>query len=139
MENRREEIRIGFYICHCGHNIAAVVDCPQVAQYAAKLPHVVVSRDYKYMCSDPGQELIQKDIKEHKLNRIVVASCSPLLHERTFRSACERAGLNPFYFHMVNVREHDSWVHSDREAATEKAKDLARAAVHRVAFHRALE
>jgi len=139
MEDRREEIRIGFYICHCGHNIAAVVDCPQVAQYAAKLPHVVVSRDYKYMCSDPGQELIQKDIKEHKLNRIVVASCSPLLHERTFRSACERAGLNPFYFHMVNVREHDSWVHSDREAATEKAKDLARAAVHRVAFHRALE
>jgi hypothetical protein len=99
-----------------------VVDCPAVAEYVGRLPGVVLSRDYKYMCSDPGQELIQQDIREHKLNRIVVASCSPLLHEHTFRTAVERGGLNPFYFQMVNIREHDSWVHTDPPAATEKAK-----------------
>lgn len=137
--NGHEEIRIGFYICHCGHNIAAMVDCPEVANYVKTLPHVTLSRDYKYMCSDPGQELIQKDIKEFKLNRIVVASCSPLLHEHTFRGAVEAGGLNPFYFHMVNIREHDSWVHTDRKEATEKAKALAQAAIQRVVFHRALE
>jgi heterodisulfide reductase subunit A len=139
MNHGPSEIRIGFYICHCGHNIAAMVDCPEVAQYAAKLPGVVLARDYKYMCSDPGQELIQKDIREFNLNRIVVASCSPLLHERTFRAATEAGGLNPFFFHMVNIREHDSWVHTDRKEATDKAKALARAAVARVARHRALE
>jgi heterodisulfide reductase subunit A2 len=138
-EQSNGEIRIGFYICHCGHNIAAMVDCPEVAKYVEKLPGVTLSRDYKYMCSDPGQELIQKDIREFKLNRVVVASCSPLLHEHTFRSATEAGGLNPFFFHMVNIREHDSWVHTDRQEATEKAKALARAAVERVAFHRALE
>ena len=135
----QQEVRIGFYICHCGHNIAATVDCAEVARYVSTLPNVVVSRDYKYMCSDPGQELIQRDIKEQKLNRVVVASCSPLLHEHTFRTACERAGLNPFYFHMVNIREHVSWVHEDREAATLKVKDLARAAISRVQFHKPLE
>src|SRR5512137_1198230 len=134
-----EDVRIGFYICHCGHNIAAMVDCPEVAKYVEKLPGVTLSRDYKYMCSDPGQELIQKDIREFQLNRVVVASCSPLLHEHTFRSATEAGGLNPFFFHMVNIREHDSWVHTDRIEATDKAKALARAAVERVAFHRALE
>ena len=133
------EIRVGFYVCHCGRNIATMVDCPEVASYVGTLAKVVVSRDYKYMCSDPGQELIQKDIKELKLNRVVVASCSPLLHEHTFRGAVEAGGLNPFYFHMVNIREHDAWVHTDREEATEKAKALARAAVARVAFHQALE
>jgi len=133
------DIRIGFYICHCGHNIAAIVDCSEVAQYVEKLPGVALSRDYKYMCSDPGQALIQKDIKEFQLNRIVVASCSPLLHEHTFRNAVAAGGLNPFYFQMVNVREHDSWVHTDRQEATEKAKALARAAVARVAYQRALE
>jgi heterodisulfide reductase subunit A len=133
------EIRIGFYICHCGHNIAAMVDCPDVARYVEKLPGVTLSRDYKYMCSDPGQELIQKDIREFKLNRVVVASCSPLLHEHTFRGATEAGGLNPFFFHMVNIREHDSWVHTDRKEATEKAKALARAAIARVAHHEALE
>ena len=133
------EIRIGFYICHCGHNIAGVVDCAAVAQYIAKLPGVVVSRDYKYMCSDPGQELIQQDIREHQLNRVVVAACSPLLHEHTFREAVAAGGLNPFYFQMVNIREHDAWVHTDRAEATGKAKSLARAAVSRVRFHRALE
>jgi heterodisulfide reductase subunit A len=133
------DVRIGFYVCHCGSNIAAMVDCPAVAQYVGKLPGVVVSRDYKYMCSDPGQELIQQDIKEHQLNRVVVASCSPLLHEHTFRNAVAAGGLNPFYFQMVNIREHDSWVHTDRAAATEKAKSLAHAAIRRVRFHRALE
>jgi heterodisulfide reductase subunit A len=133
------EIRVGFYICHCGHNIAAMVDCPEVAKYVEKLPGVALSRDYKYMCSDPGQELIQKDIREFKLNRVVVASCSPLLHEHTFRGATEAGGLNPFFFHMVNIREHDSWVHTDRKEATEKAKALARAAIERVAYHQALE
>ena len=112
---------------------------PEVAKYVEKLPGVVLSRDYKYMCSDPGQELIQKDIREFKLNRVVVASCSPLLHEHTFRGATEAGGLNPFFFHMVNIREHDSWVHTDRKEATEKAKALARAAIERVAYHRALE
>ncbi|HOL72353.1 MAG TPA: CoB--CoM heterodisulfide reductase iron-sulfur subunit A family protein, partial [Bryobacteraceae bacterium] len=94
---------------------------------------------YKYMCSDPGQELIQKDIEEHKLNRIVVASCSPHLHENTFRVATAKAGLNPYYLTMVNIREHDSWVHTDRAAATEKAKDLVRGAVRRVVLQRPLE
>ncbi|MHB9006253.1 MAG: FAD-dependent oxidoreductase [Limisphaerales bacterium] len=139
MEKRHEEIRIGFYVCHCGHNIAAMVDCAEVARHIGTLPHVVLSRDYKYMCSDPGQELIRQDIQEPHLNRIVVASCSPLLHEHTFRSATEAGGLNPFFFHMVNIREHNSWVHTDRKEATEKSKVLARAAIERVAHHKALE
>jgi len=134
-----EDVRIGFYVCHCGHNIASMVDCPAVAKFVAQLPGVVLSRDYKYMCSDPGQELIQKDIKEFNLTRVVVASCSPLLHEHTFRSAVEAGGLNPFFFHMVNIREHDSWVHTDRAEATEKAKALAHAAILRVAKHKALD
>ena len=83
-------VRIGFYICHCGHNIASIVDVKAVAEYIKSLSGVVVSCEYKYMCSDPGQELIQKDIKEHSLNRIIVASCSPLLHEHTFRTAVEK-------------------------------------------------
>ncbi|MCU0784630.1 MAG: CoB--CoM heterodisulfide reductase iron-sulfur subunit A family protein [Verrucomicrobia bacterium] len=139
MANNQEELRIGFYVCHCGHNIAAMVDCSAVAKFVEKLPHVALSRDYKYMCSDPGQELVKQDIKEHKLNRIVVAACSPLLHEHTFRTAVEAGGLNPFFFQMVNIREHDAWVHSDHGEATEKAKELARAAVARVAHHKAQE
>ncbi len=139
MATTKKDVRIGFYVCHCGHNIASMVDCPEVAKYAETLPGVVLSRDYKYMCSDPGQELIMQDIREHRLDRVVVASCSPLLHERTFRSATERGGLNPFYFHMVNIREHNSWVHTDRAEATSKAKALAQAAIGRVAQHKALE
>jgi heterodisulfide reductase subunit A len=137
--NGNGDVRIGFYVCHCGSNIAAMVDCPAVAEYVSTLPGVVVSRDYKYMCSDPGQELIQQDIREHRLNRVVVASCSPLLHEHTFRNACAAGGLNPFHFQMVNIREHNAWVHSDRAEATAKAKALAHAAIRRVRFHRALE
>ena len=139
MNTQDNNVRIGFYVCHCGHNIAGMVDCPEVARAVGKMPGVVLSRDYKYMCSDPGQELIMQDIREHRLNRIVVASCSPLLHEHTFRDATARGGLNPFFFHMVNIREHNSWVHSDRQEATEKAKALACAAIERVSFHRALE
>ena len=131
--------RIGVYVCHCGTNIAATVDVEEVARFASELPGVEVARDYKYMCSDPGQELIKQDIHDHNLDRVVVASCSPSLHEKTFRDATADGGVNPFYFQMVNIREHDSWVHRDVEAATEKAKDLIRAAVRRVRHHRPLE
>ncbi len=139
MDKSNGAVRVGFYVCHCGHNIASMIDVAEVARYAATLPRVVVSRDYKYMCSSPGQELIQQDIREQKLNRIVVASCSPLLHENTFRRAVEKAGMNPFCFQMVNIREHASWVHEDRKAATEKAKHLVRAAILRVYNHRELQ
>lgn len=132
-------VRIGFYVCHCGHNIASVVNVEEVAQYVSRLPGVVVSREYKYMCSDPGQELIQKDISELGINRVIVASCSPLLHEHTFRQATAKGGLNQYYFHMVNIRENVSWVCSDPVEATIKAKDLSRAAVQRVYFHKPLE
>jgi len=135
----KNDIRTGFYICHCGTNIAAMVDVDEVARFASELPGVTVSRDYKYMCSDPGQELIRKDIREHNLNRIVVASCSPLLHERTFRNATEKAGLNPYLFEMVNIREHNAWVHTDRRSATDKAKDQIQAAIQRVRHHKPLE
>jgi heterodisulfide reductase subunit A len=138
MSKENGKIRIGCYVCHCGVNIAATVDVKAVAEYAGSMPGVVISRDYKYMCSDPGQELIQQDIREHKLNRVIIASCSPLLHEHTFRAAVEKGGLNPFYFQMVNIREHDSWVHTDKAAATEKAKALMLAAIQRVALHKSL-
>lgn len=139
MAERKEEIRVGFYICHCGSNIAGTIDVAAVAEAMRKQPNVVVSRDYKYMCSDPGQEMIAQDIRDNKLTRVVVASCSPLLHEETFRNATRMGGLNPFYFQMVNVREHNSWVHTDKAAATAKAIDQCRAAIRRVAYHRALE
>ncbi|MBI1387836.1 MAG: 4Fe-4S dicluster domain-containing protein [bacterium] len=131
--------RIGVYICHCGINIAAKVDVERVTRFAETLPGVVVSKEYKFMCSDPGQELIQKDIREHDLNRIVVASCSPLMHEETFRKATANAGLNPFYFQMANIREHVSWVTKDKDLGTEKAKALVAGAVRRVSLHQALE
>lgn len=139
MDNGDEKVKIGFYVCHCGTNIAGTVDVASVAKYAANLPGVAVSRDYKYMCSDPGQDLIGDDIREHGLNRIVVAACSPCLHEATFRTATARAGLNPFFCHLVNIREHASWVHTDRAAATAKVYDLIRAACGRVRHHKALE
>ncbi len=130
-----EQPRIGVYVCHCGLNIAGSVDCEDVAKFAATLPNVVLAQDNHYTCSDQGQEGIKKDIKEHKLNRVVVASCSPRLHEPTFRKACEDAGLNKYLFEMANIREHCSWVHLyDRESATEKAKDLVKMAVAKVAL-----
>jgi len=133
------EPRIGVYICHCGTNIAKMVDVVKVAEVLAESPGVVVSRHYRFMCSDPGQELIQEDIREHKLNRVVVAACSPLMHELTFRKAVEVGGLNRYFFEMANIREQVSWVTVDREAATRKATALTRAAAARVRFHEPLE
>ncbi len=129
------KVRTGVYICHCGTNIAATVDVSAVAEYARALDGVTLARDYSYMCSDPGQDLIKEDIQEHALNRVVVASCSPLMHEPTFRRACEEAGLNPFFFQMANIREQCSWVIDDREQATAKAKSMVAAAVQRVYYH----
>jgi heterodisulfide reductase subunit A len=130
-----DEARIGVYVCQCGLNIAGSVNCEEVSKFAATLPHVVLSKYNRYTCSDPGQEIIKKDIKEFKLNRVVVASCSPRLHEPTFRAACEEAGLNKYLFEMANIREHCSWVHlHEPEMATEKAKDLVGMAVAKVAL-----
>ncbi len=134
-----EEPRIGVYVCECGVNISATVDVPAVVEMAAKLPGVTIARQYKYMCSEPGQEMIQEDIRNLGLNRVVVASCTPRMHEPTFQRAVAGAGLNPYFFEMANIREHVSWVVHDREAATEKAKRLVRAAVARVAYHAPLE
>jgi heterodisulfide reductase subunit A len=134
-----EELRIGVYICWCGTNISKMVDVEAASQEIGKLPNVVLAKNYKYMCSDPGQDLIIKDIKGHKLNRIVVAACSPRIHELTFRKAIEKAGLNPYLFEMANIREQDSWVHTDRNEATRKAIELIVAAVHRVRYHAPLE
>lgn len=133
-----EEVRVGVYICHCGSNIAGTVDAAEVARWAGGLPNVVVSRDYKFMCSSLGQELIEKDIQEQNVNRVVVASCSPHLHEATFRNACSRAGVNPYLFEMANIREQVSWVTTDKADATRKAKALVSAAVNRVAYQQPL-
>ncbi len=134
-QKSEDALRIGVYVCHCGLNIAGVVDCEAVAEYAAQLPDVEVSRHDAYCCSEPGQNLIKQDIMESGLNRVVVASCSPRLHEPTFRQCVSDAGLNPYLFEMANIREQCSWVHGhDREGATAKAKDLVRAAVARARF-----
>ncbi len=131
--------KVGVYVCHCGLNIAAKVDVEGVVAFAATLPGVTVARDYKFMCSDPGQELIQQDIRDGLVNRIVVASCSPLMHEATFRRATAAGGISPFYFQMANIREHVAWVTNDEEDATEKSKALVAGAVRRVAAHEHLE
>ena len=133
------EPRIGVYICHCGSNIAGTVNVAEVTQFAQDLEGVVVARDYKFMCSDPGQELIRKDIKDLGVNRVVVASCSPTMHEPTFRRACQEAGLNPYLFEMANIRDQCSWVTEDKQQATEKSKALVSAAVSRVYYHQPLE
>jgi heterodisulfide reductase subunit A len=132
-------MNVGVYVCHCGTNIAGTVDVSAVADFASTLDGVTVSRHYAYMCSDPGQDLIKQDIAEMGLSRVVVASCSPLMHERTFRIACEEAGLNPFFFQMANIREQCSWVTEDAAQATQKAKGIVAAAVSRVWYHEPLE
>ncbi len=125
-----DDVRIGVYVCHCGLNIAGSVDCEEVAKFAEELDGVALSKHSRYTCSEPGQEEIKQDIKEHNLNKVVVASCTPRLHEPTFRATCEAAGLNKYNFEMANIREHCSWVHlHDRKAATDKAKDLVKMAV----------
>lgn len=132
--------KIGVYVCHCGSNIAGKVDVEEVAKWAGKnCADVCVSRDYKFMCSSLGQAMIEEDIKKEGLTRVVVAACSPHLHEKTFRRACSNAGLNPYLMDMTNVREHCSWVHKDRAAATEKTKSLVAAAVGRVKHQQPLE
>ena len=139
-EREKTEPRIGVYICHCGMNIAATVDVEMVRDYAGTLPRVVLARDHRYTCSEVGQAAIAEDIKNENLDRVVVASCSPRLHEKTFQRALASAGLNPFLLEMANIREQCSWVHpEDREGATEKAKDLVRSAVARAALLESLE
>jgi heterodisulfide reductase subunit A len=130
--------KIGVYVCHCGSNIAGKVDVEEVAEFSKGLRDVVVARDYKFMCSDPGQEMIQKDIEEYGLNRVVVASCSPRLHEKTFQGTCQRANVNPYLFQMACIREHCSWIIEDEDEATSKAKTLVAAAVSRVSQHHRL-
>ncbi|MBM3287907.1 MAG: CoB--CoM heterodisulfide reductase iron-sulfur subunit A family protein, partial [Candidatus Eisenbacteria bacterium] len=124
--------RIGVFVCHCGENIGRTVDCARVAEAVRSLPGVRHSVDYKYMCSDPGQNMIRQAIQEQKLDGVVVAACSPAMHEPTFRRAAANEGLNPFRCEMVNAREHCSWVHENREEATEKAIDLVRMMIEKV-------
>ncbi len=130
-----EEIRVGVFVCDCGLNIAGSVDTQAVTDFAAGLPGVVTAVRNKYTCSDPGQNEIKRVVQEHNLNRVVVASCSPLMHEPTFRACIEDVGLNRYLVEMANLREHCSWVHAgDMDAATEKAKDLVKSAVARARF-----
>jgi heterodisulfide reductase subunit A len=126
------------YICHCGINIAGTVDVAEVTSFASSLPGVTVAREYSFTCSEPGQQMIADDIKNLGLERVVVAACSPRMHEPTFRRVLESAGLNPYYLQMTNIREQDAWVTEDRLAATYKAKQLVDAAVRRVVLQDAL-
>ncbi len=131
-KSQNEEPRVGVFVCHCGTNIAGVIDVEEAAEYAKKLKGVVYATDYRYMCSEPGQTEIKEAIKEHNLNRVVVVACSPRLHEPTFRKALQEAGLNPYLFEMVNIREHCTWVHlTEPKKAARKAKDLIRMGVAR--------
>ena len=131
--------RIGVFICHCGENIGGTVDCEKVAETAAKYPGVAYSVDYKYMCSDPGQNMIKDAIKEHKLTGVVVAACSPRMLEPTFRKAVSEAGINPFLCEMANLREHCSWVHLKDDSTTEKAEELVKVLVEKVKRNQPLE
>lgn len=133
------EPKIGVYICACGINIASKVDVDELTKFASELPNVIVSRASKYTCSEPGQNVIQDDIRDAGVNRVVVASCTPRMHEPTFQRALAACGLNPYFFEMANIREHVSWITEDPIAATEKAKRLVRSAVFRVAHHIPLE
>jgi len=133
-----QPIKIGVYVCDCGVNISATVDVPEVVTYAKGLQFVTVARENKYMCSEPGQNMIKADIRELGLTRVVVASCTPRMHETTFQAAVTEAGLNPYYFAMANIREHCAWITVDRAQATAKAKRLIRSAVMRVAYQEPL-
>jgi len=128
---QQEEKKIGVYICHCGGNISDTVDVAKVKEAASKFPGVKIAETYEYVCSDPGQELIAKGIKEQGLNRVVVAACTPKMHLDTFRQNVKGAALNPYFLEMANIREQCSWVHDNKEAATAKAIDLIRGAVER--------
>ncbi len=135
-----EEPRVGVFVCHCGLNIAGVIDVKELTDYAKTLPNVIYAEHNPYTCADPGQEGIRKAIKEYNLNRVVVAACSPRLHEPTFRRCVAEAGLNPFFFEMANIREHSSWAHpSTPKEATEKAKEIVKMAVAKARLLRSLE
>jgi heterodisulfide reductase subunit A len=141
-DQKKPKEKIGVYVCHCGSNIADKVDVEEVSRWAGQAladEGVTISRDYKFMCSSLGQELIQDDIRDEGLTRVVVAACSPHLHEQTFRTACERADLNPFLCEMVSIREQVSWVHNDKDVATNKAKAMINGGVQRVVEHEPLE
>jgi heterodisulfide reductase subunit A-like polyferredoxin len=131
--------RVGVFVCECGTNIAATVDTVQVAEYAKTLPGVAYATNYKYMCSDPGQELIRNAIQEQQLEQVVVASCSPRMHEKTFRKAVEAGGLNAYMMEMVNIREQNSWVTHDRIQATAKAEQLVKMAVSKALRNKPLQ
>ncbi len=134
-----KDVKIGVYLCHCGTNIYPKVRVDALSDFFGGRNNITVARHYKYMCSDLGQDLIKKDIKELGVNRVVVASCSPSLHEVTFRRACKDGGLNPFLFQMANIREHCSWVTQESPQATEKARRIIRAAVNRVRWHESMD
>ena len=131
--------RIGVFVCHCGENIARTVDVERVSEAARGLFGVAYATDYKYMCSDPGQSLLKKAVAEHRLDGVVVAACSPRMHEKTFRKAVQATGLNPYLCEMANIREHCSWVHEDREEATAKAIAIVTMLVERVKRNKKLE
>jgi heterodisulfide reductase subunit A2 len=135
-----ETPRVGVFVCHCGLNIAGTVDIKQVVEYAKTIPDVVIVKENRYTCADPGQEEIRKTIKEYNLNRVVVAACSPRMHEPTFRKTVSEAGLNPFVFEMANIREFASWCHPNTpKEATSKAKDTIRMAVAKARLLKPLE
>ena len=131
--------RIGVFVCHCGENIGRTVDCAAVAEALKDHPGVAHAEDYKYMCSDPGQQLVKKAIEENHLTGVVVAACSPHMHEKTFRRAADQAGLNKFMCEMANIREHCSWIHEDRDEATAKAIDIGRTIIEKVKHNKPLE
>ncbi len=139
-DSGNEELRIGVYVCHCGSNIAGVIDPATVAEFAATLPGVVHATDTLYACADSGQALIKEDIVKYNLNRVVVAACSVRMHEPTFRACVAEAGLNPFLMEMANIREQCTWAHGhEPEKALAKAKDLTAAAIAKARFLAPLE
>jgi heterodisulfide reductase subunit A len=130
--------RIGVFVCHCGINIAATVDVEKVVEEVSRYPGVAHAEHYQYMCSDPGQKLVQEAIQRHRLDGVIVAACSPTLHEVTFRRASETAGLNPYQCEIANIREQCSWVHSERQAATQKAIRIIESLVEKVKYDESL-
>lgn len=139
-ESNKEKLRIGVYICHCGSNIAGVIDPKEVVEFAEGLPDVVRATDTLYACADTGQRLIKEDIEKYNLNRVVVSACSVRMHEPTFRAAVSEAGLNPFLMEMANIREQCTWAHGhDPEGAMDKAKDLTAAAIAKSRFLTSLD
>src|SRR5512137_2599046 len=128
----KQRPRVGVFVCHCGVNIAGVVKIPELLERVGIMPGVAVTKDYKYCCSDPGQQMIRDSIKSDKLDRVIVACCSPTLHETTFRNACGEAGLNPYLCEIANIREQCAWVTEDKDKATDKATEIVRTTIAKV-------